>query len=525
MDSFHDDQQESPSSPDRKILRAVVAVATAAVASLVIFGVTRGHAPNQTSLSVNHSIDTELQQVGDSLINMHEAGEGGWRFKSAIQAPHYQTDRDVGVASDGMGFLVLADQFPEDPKWLQAAEQTAGWLTAVAQKDPAGHIYWTDYVDEQPSDSAYTSFDDGTLGVGDFFWQLYERTHNEQYLQVAESSLAWTFAQAENVGSTKQPVYRWQWDVNDSTSGFQMGMGMGVVGITHTLAQYYERLHDTNPSLAAECKQYIEGSVRYIDQVRNTLGQNDGDPRAVPEVGEVGQDNDTSMNSGYLSGSAGAAFMYIKLYQVFGDEQYLHQAEQIFSWLEDNHDGPLVNVDDNKVAWKLTLDPQGDNDNRLATGFEEGTAGIGWVYLQAYKITENPHYLAVAKQAGNWLISVGDQTQNGIVWHEDESPQNPIVHANLNNGTAGIGLFLKDLGDASHDSKYEQAAGQAYAWLMTTAKHDGKDIYWTDNDGENNYSRDPSWHWGTAGIINFMTRMNGGTTDIPGQQPGLRPKG
>jgi hypothetical protein len=510
--------------PRHKLSWTAVAVATVAVSLLLVLNAWGNH--NSTKHTVPPARvrvnRTDLMQAGDSLIDMHEQAKGGWRFKSAIQAPHYQTDRDVGSASEGMGFLVLADQFPQDPKWLQAAEQTAGWLQTVAQKDSAGHLYWNDFVDDRGSSGAtYTSFDDGTLGIGDFFWQLYERTHNEQYRQVAESSLAWTFAQAENISENDQPVYRWRWDVSDRSSGYQMGMGMGAVGTVQALAQYYERFQNLNPVLAAECKQYIDGSLRYINQVRNVLGRNKGDHRALPETGEVGQDGDTNMNSGYLSGSAGAAFMYVKLYKVFGDMQYLHQAEQIFSWLEDSRKGPLVKVDNDKIAWKLALDPKGGNDNRLATGFEEGTAGIGWVYIQAYKVTGNPHYLTVAKQAGNWLTSVADRTPQGVAWHEDESPRNPIIHANLNNGSAGIGFFLKDLGGASHDPKYDQMAMQAYSWLLASAKHDNENIYWVDNDGKSNYSHDPSWHWGAAGIINFMSRMNNGKVDMPGEQSGI----
>src|SRR5438105_4724230 len=44
-----------------------------------------------------------LEQAGTSLIDLHQVDGEGWRFKSEIQAPHYQTDRDVGAASVGMG--------------------------------------------------------------------------------------------------------------------------------------------------------------------------------------------------------------------------------------------------------------------------------------------------------------------------------------------------------------------------------------------------------------------------------------
>lgn len=462
------------------------------------------------------------QQIGDSLIAMHEDANSGWRFKSAIQAPHYQTDRDVGASGIGMGFLVLADRYPEEVKWQQTAEQTANWLISVAQKDSNGRMYWPDYADDdEQSDSAYTSFDDGTLGISDFFWQLYERTQNESYRAVAESSLAWTLAQAENVGSTDRPAYRWLWDKSDESSGYQMGMGMGVVGIVHALAEYHQRLQASNPALAAQSKQYMDGAVRYISSVRSELGNNNGDARALPETGLIGQDGDTNMNSGYLSGTAGAAFMYLKLYKVFNDRQYLEQAERSLSWLADEKSGPMVRVDDDKVAWKLSLDPQGGDDDQLATGFEEGAAGIAWVFLQAYKVTGQQQYLETAKQAANWLSSVAQPNAGGVTWHEDEAPRNPIVHANLNNGAAGIGMFLLELNEASGDNRYKELADQARVWIANTAQREGNLVFWDDNDGEANYSRDPSWHWGSAGIIAFMVRAEGGKVNIPGMQAGL----
>lgn len=463
---------------------------------------------------------TFLEQTGRSLLAAHEDAAGGWRFQSAIQAPHYQTDRDVGASSVGMGFLVLADQYPENPEWLSAAESTASWLLTVARRDDAGNLYWPDYVDDgEVSESNYTSFDDGTIGVGDFFWQLYEKTQNPQYKDAAISSLNWTLAQAENVGGD-QPVYRWRWDANDDQSEANMGMGMGAVGLVHTLTLFHERLGGSDPALATKCKDYINGTLRYIDQVRTNLGSNDGDARALPETGIIGEDGDTAMNSGYLSGAAGAAFMYLKLSSVFDEPAYLQKAEELLAWLSDEQNGPLV-TSENGLAWQLALDPQGGDDAQLATGFEEGAAGIGWVYLQAYKVTGKQEYLETAEGAARWLDSVAIKDSTGYSWHEDESPTNEIIHVNLNNGAAGIGMFMLDLAETSGKQEYYQIAQQAHNWVQATAQIDGNVLYWNDNDGEAPYSNDPSWHWGRAGLIGFMARMNGGSVNIPGQQPCL----
>lgn len=465
----------------------------------------------------NESFST---QVNSSLVDMHQPSMGGWRFRSAIQAPHYQTDRDVGAAGIGMGFLTLAKKNPDDRKWLDAARQTATWLIAVSRQDKDGR-YWPDYVDSDGASSdIYTSFDDGSIGISDFFWQLYEETHDPQYKQIALQSLEWTLAQAEPYDRYGISAYRWRWDVSDKNSPYYMGMGEGAAGLTYAFATYYERLRYSDPQLAARCKQYMQGSLNYIEIVRKGVQGN-----LIPETGVMGQNGDTTVDSGYLSGQAGYAFMYLKLYQVFGDKQYLDQAEKSLGWLVDTKNGPMVKISPSENAWRLALDPQGNNDNQYATGFEEGAAGIGWVFLQAYQQTGQRQYLDMSKTAANWLLGVAIKGQDGsLSWYEDEHPANDLIHANLNNGAAGIGFFLRDLYLASGEQKYQAGAQGALEWLTDNSKHGGQQnnyIYWNDNGGDDAYSNDPSWHWGLAGIVNFDQRMNGGTADIPGEQPGL----
>ena len=47
-----------------------------------------------------------VSMAADSLLARAETmPTGGWAWRSAIQAPHYQTDRDVGAASIGEGLL------------------------------------------------------------------------------------------------------------------------------------------------------------------------------------------------------------------------------------------------------------------------------------------------------------------------------------------------------------------------------------------------------------------------------------
>ncbi len=478
------------------------------------FLINRGGQPSVVNASpiskTSSQYDIFLKQIGNSLVSLHSNSSGGWRFKSEIQAPHYQTDRDVGAASVGMGFLAMADTYPKDKQWVSAAKHTADWLMAVSKQDNNGGRYWPDYVDNnEVSSDLYSSFDDGTIGIGDYFWRLYEKTGDIKYKKVSLESLQWTFSQAELYTQSAQQAYRWKWDITDKQSPYFMGMGEGTVGIVNTLATYYQRLYRSDPLMAAECKKYMLGGLNYIDIVRGNLADNIGSDRALPETAVIGQDGDTGLNSGYLSGAAGAAFMYLNLHQIFGDENYLDKSKVLLDWLSDPVGGPLVKVEPDQFAWRLELDPQGGDNNQYATGVEEGNAGIGWSYLQAYGQTGNKQYLDTAEAAANWLLDVAIKDQNGgLYWHEDEHPaSNSTPHVNLNNGVAGIGMYLQDLYLTTGDNKYHDGAAGALKWIMNSAQHQGKNIFWIDNS-DGTFQNDPSWHWGDAGIIEFVQRMN-----------------
>jgi rhamnogalacturonyl hydrolase YesR len=500
-------------------------------AALAAAGCSRGggspQEPNPTGAPSSPEQDHQeefLLQAGESLINLHEESHGGWRFRSEIQAPHYQTDRDVGAASVGMGFLAMAEKYPDDPKWINAAKHTASWLLAVSSQDGHGGLYWHDYIDDDStSPDIYTSFDDGAIGIGDFFWQLYEKTGESSYHDIALGALRWTFSQAEDDG---QGGFRWRWNVGDNSSPYYMGMGEGVVGLVHSFATFYDRFKKENQlELAGTCKRYIDGTVSYIQSVQGAVGRELGANApitTIPETGVIGHDGDTNRNSGYLSGAAGEAMMYLKLHQAFGGGQYLAKAGEALGWLSDTNEGPMVDFGDGTVAWRLALDPEGRNDNHYATGIEEGSAGIGWTYLQAYGQTGEKSYLKIAQEAADWLLKVAVRDERGgLSWYEDMHPKNPLIHANLNNGAAGIGLFFQDLYLATGNSRYQLAAQGALNWIMNSSEPNGKNIGWSDNGGNDPYSNDPSWHWGIAGIIEFVQRVVGGKMDIPGEQPAL----
>src|SRR4051812_50189759 len=76
--------------------------------------------------------------AADSLVARHrEMPEGGWAWRSSIQAPHYQTDRDVGAASIGQG-LLAAYAVTDDARYRRAAVAARGHLLRGAPPPARG---------------------------------------------------------------------------------------------------------------------------------------------------------------------------------------------------------------------------------------------------------------------------------------------------------------------------------------------------------------------------------------------------
>lgn len=452
--------------------------------------------PINTTISATPTpISPVVDKAGKGLIDLHIATNGGWAWRSSIQSPNLQTDRDVGVSSVIMGLLALWETTREQ-QYLTAAQQGGNWLLSIAQAD-GNTLSWPDFENSASDISTdhYTSFDDGTAGDSDVLWRLGTDSGIQKYKNAALEGMAWEMKQA--FGNCPEVSCEWTWSNNDSS--IQLGMGEGIAGITADFDTFYQR---TGNSIY---EQYAQAGAAFLQSQITSQG-------AMPEVA-----GDSEYDTGFLSGSSGAAFMYLQLYEHTQKTQYLTDATKLLSWViaqeEDQQEG---------IAWPIMIDPADGNDETLATGVEEGNAGIGWVMLQAYAITHNQLYLQTAQSAGNWLLSQAQPEKAGVFWYEDAD--NPLLHTGLDNGAAGIGWFLDDLYKTTGNALYEQDAQKAETWLAAVGVSDadgGLICYENRQNGVWGLFKEPSWHWGSSGIAAFFARMNGWSQDMPGEENGL----
>jgi lantibiotic modifying enzyme len=222
--------------------------------------------------------------------------------------------------------------------------------------------------------------------------------------------------------------------------------------------------------------------------------------------------------NGFLGGSAGDAFMFLRLYANTHERRWLGDARRLLAYVASR-----AQRQSGAESWPIFFDGTGHRPGGelRATGIEEGAAGIGWVFLQAWQLTHDPAYLATAQVAGDWLVTVAQRAGPGYTWPEDVGL--PLTHTGLDNGAAGIGWFLHDLFLVTGSARFEAAARGAMSWLAAVMRQGRPGPYWQENyDGRSwHINAEPSWHWGTAGIAGFLARLDGLRVDSPGEEPGL----
>src|SRR3954464_9157291 len=184
------------------------------------------------------------RMAADSLVARHrEMPEGGWAWPSSIQAPHYQTDRDVGAASIGAG-LLAAYAVTGDARYRRAAVSAGDFLLGVAEP-AAGGLRWPDWADPdgRRSGTHFTSFDDGAAGISDYLWRLFRVTRELHFRAGARAGMGWLVAQATGP-ACPQTACSWTWTDDPSWRVGYNGVGMGQAGVVLALDAFADRTGD-----------------------------------------------------------------------------------------------------------------------------------------------------------------------------------------------------------------------------------------------------------------------------------------
>jgi lantibiotic modifying enzyme len=150
------------------------------------------------------------------------------------------------------------------------------------------------------------------------------------------------------------------------------------------------------------------------------------------------------------------------------------------------------------------------NKVEVPSGLYSGIAGVGWLYLELYRITGEQVYREKAQSAVAQLLARQINLEGSALW--DDS--NDIM-----SGAAGTGLFLLR---AAEDLKVERCltmAKRAGNYLISQATTTPTGLKWRIN--ESTPQLYPNFSHGTAGVAYFLLRLSEATGEVSYLQAGL----
>ena len=372
--------------------------------------------------------------AADSLVARRRVmPDGGSAWRSSIQAPHHHTDRDVGAASIGAG-LLAAYAVTGDARYLRAARAAGDFLLGVAEP-AAGGLRWPDWADPdgRRSDTHFTSFDDGAAGISDYLWTLYDVTHESRFRAGALAGVRWLVAQAEG-RSCPETACSWRWTDDPDWRVRHYGVGMGQAGIVLVLDTFADRTNDSTFRAYARA-----GAARLRALTANGT-------RPLPRS----SDESATHETGFLSGSAGAAYMFLERYRRDRDPVDLATARRLLAWVE-RPGGRRARRERSAGRSPETREP---GRPRASSSESPGSRG-STCRPPGPPATPPIACVRAGPEAGCGASPSAAAPGTSC----PATPRSPL-HVGLDSGAAGIGWVLEDLARAGIDTAANRAAAR-----------------------------------------------------------------
>ena len=259
--------------------------------------------------------------AADSLVARRRAmPQGGSAWRSAIQAPHHQTDRDVGAASIGAGPARRLRRHATTPRYLRAAARRATSCSAWPSRRQAGCAGPTGPIrtDAGPTriSRASTTARQGSATTSGGCTSV---THEPRFRAGALAGMRWLVAQAEG------PVL---------PAGRVLLALDGRSGLARrsTTASAWARRASCSSSTRsptapddASFRAYARAGAAQLRRIDRR--------RDAPAATRLRRS--APHETGFLSGSAGAAYMFLERYRRDRDPVDLATARRLLAWVDD----------------------------------------------------------------------------------------------------------------------------------------------------------------------------------------------
>lgn len=390
-------------------------------------------------------------------------------------------------------------------EWLAYSEQAAQWLISKANTSDGG-LKWDE------NGVAKYGLADGVAGIGKFFIELYEKTHNNTYKDWANGvGIFLNLTHPNNYQIGKWPNKQYGSGITNSS-----GIEDGSAGIGKFLLELYKiTFNNTYLVMAEDCAQYLNSietagptGLKWEEQDPSNYDDFEIHPRYNTTV--TGQN--TTLFSNIMD--------YDKAYYTINanDSVGMYESDVIYA-LDLSvsglpyHTNYRSYVSDIKVSITINSEP-GDLPYSNVSIYNDynnswevfGSVNDAEAELNFNVAVNESHYLFLGRliqirvrandSVADFTIDIDEL--NATVDYADQ-----YFSSSYSTGAAGIGDFFLDLYEATANLTYLDKAQKAAAYLISNATVIYDNASW--NDKGEYYTTVPQ---GAAGIGNFLLRLS-----------------
>ena len=313
--------------------------------------------------------------------------------------------------------------------YLEAAKQTAAWLTTMERRTPDG-IAWA-FSDK--NSFAGTGLSHGAAGIGAFHLRLYQATRDAKYLEVARGAASFIAAEYRR---GREGGYDWQ---------------SGAVGGGEFFVLMYRETRD--PKYLEDAR--MTGAILLRQAIRDASGTHwefTGNPNVF---------------TGIAHGAAGAGVFFLHLHELTGEAQYLDVARDVHKWMRQHH----IKLGADGIGWKRLT-----KDSFAYHGFCGGSSGIIYFLDELARATEEEAHRADFIATANGLANGADTIapdKAGWRYTSDRNGNRGVIYCH---GTSCATTAMLQAWTVTGDHRYRDLARAAMRQidsLETTLGGDG----------------------------------------------------
>jgi len=316
--------------------------------------------------------------------------------------------------------------FAQNPDLLLSVKETARWIDSARQQDSSG-IHWLpepDHPEKSVTVSAANTIYSGSAGTILFFIQLAEATGEAQYLEAAAQG-------ADYLAATWQDLTVESTDDTHSASSQELSFYHGLAGAAFVLNEAGKATGDS------KYRDASRAATDHIVQTARTVGS------GVAWSDRVG-----------ISADGGIVLYLLYAAREFSNEKYrdiaVRAGDRILEQATRQRNGGF--------SWRSSSCYEELTREVISPNFENGTAGVAYMFARLFSETNRAKYLYAAKQGALHLQTIATLHGNAalIPYRLPDLPD--LYYLGFCHGPAGTARTFFELHRITREPVYQEWA-------------------------------------------------------------------